>query len=661
MKFSFLLIIVIAYQNVSAQQKVDVDSIARVIQQMSSDTSKVNLLIKLASKVEKNNPEKALLYSKEAFLLSQQVRYSEGKSKSLNAIGEGFKSLGAFDSALYYFKESSIAATKENNQQLLAIAFKNLGTVFKNQGIYDSAFVYYHKALEIAELRNDLGIRADCLNNIGNVLRNQGNINDAIGYYLQSLALQQQNKNQDGIANATLNLGICYDMLKDHLKAQRYFSDALKIYSLLNDKVGLAKCNNNLAQSLRNQGKLEEAIPFFNETLRLYTELGDKNGVASATFSLAQLNESLGNNEQAFNLSIQSLSLAKENGNLKMQLDIYKFLQKISVHGGNYEQAYNYLSTADTLKDSLFNENKTKIIEELQTKYETEKKEQEIKILDQENRNKELQRNIFLAGTIASLLALTAILFIFIQRQHIAKQRSQIQNQKIQELLKKQEIETYNAMLEGQEAERKRIALDLHDRLGSMLSTVKAYFTAANHRREVNGPSDSKLHEQATALLDQTFDELRKIANNLSTGTITSLGLLPALEDLCDTISRGSSVHCRVLSSNIDERIDSQTEIGVYRITQELLSNALKYAQAKSITVQVNRIDHILQLSVEDDGIGYDYNERIKSRGMGLKNILTRVEKLNGKFHVDSAPGAGAFAFIEIPILTENRNSLQQT
>jgi signal transduction histidine kinase len=277
--------------------------------------------------------------------------------------------------------------------------------------------------------------------------------------------------------------------------------------------------------------------------------------------------------------------------------------------------------------------------------------------LNEQNKTASLQRNIYLNGLISLLLIFIAALFIFFQQRHIARQRIHIQDRKISELLQEQTIKTYNAMIVGQEEERKRIAIDLHDRLGSMLSTIKMYFSEMKSRKEADHLEISQLQDKTTLLIDLSFDEVRKIASDLTTGMITDAGLRPAIEELCETIARGSDIKCKAIFHNLNERIDNQTELGIYRITQELLSNILKHAQAKNITVQLNRIENSLQVSVEDDGIGYNYNEKLKTESMGLKSILTRVQKLKGDFHVESAPGKGTFSFLEVPIKAEALDS----
>ncbi|HYV94615.1 MAG TPA: sensor histidine kinase [Chitinophagales bacterium] len=639
--------------------QTSLDSIDTELRKQPNDTLKINRLISLENADENSNPSKAILYGKEALALSTQLHYRKGIIQSLNCIGRAFKSVGNFDSSLYYLRKSASEAIFAKDNHLMAISFGNIGTIFRNQGIYDSASLYYHRALNISESINDSEITASCLNNIGNVLKDQNNIEEAIHYYSNALDIRQRQDNKHGVANAQLNLGICYGILKQYSTSDKFLNEALKIYLLLHDKTGMAKCYNNIGQSLMSQGKNREAIGYLNKALELQEKLGDENGKASTLWTIASLYNSEQGSDQALQYTNKSLGLSIKIGNKELEEKNYNLLQSINVEKGNYRDAYIYLDKAFSLRDSIFNESKTRIIGDLQTKYETEKKNARILFLDQENKTKNLQRNILLFGSITLLIILCGLSFIFIQSRRLAKQKLRLRDQEISDLLQEQAIKTYNALLVGQEEERKRIAVDLHDRLGSILSTVKVYFSALRTEDALSGVEKSELQDKASSLLDLSFDEVRKIANNLSTGLISDSGLRPAIEELCETISNGGNVKCKIYFNNLNGRINNQTEIGIYRIIQELLSNILKHAQAKNIVIQLTKIDEHLQVSVEDDGTGYNYSEKLKSPGMGLKNILTRVKKLNGTFHVDSMPEKGTFSLIEIPIGIDELDSSQ--
>ena len=648
MKRIIFLAFALAFYNARATTAINEDSLYEAILAKKNDTAIVNQEIAIAKNLENSKPKKSLMFSRQALKVSESIKYSMGIAASLNALGRGYKVLGDFDSSLYYFRKSLEISTDQENQHWIATNLMHIGTVLKGKGIYDSAAIYYHSALQIAEETNDVEIRANCLNNLGNVLKYQENIDEAISCYMQALTIYQEEKNEKGIANAFLNLGICYDLEEKYPVSEKYFRDALAIFSKTNDRAGIAKCDNNIAESLQYQKKTEEAITYLHEALEIQREMGDKNGMASTLYSLVQFNKDIGNIEKALEFSTESLPLAEEVGNLELLLNNYLLAHELYHESGNIPKADESLEKAVELKDSLYNESKTRIINELQTKYDTEKSKQEIKLLNEENRAKDLRQNLFLILIIALSGILVALSYIYYQRQRIAKQGSLIQKQKIEDLIRQHELGVYNSLMTGQERERKRIAGDLHDRLGSLLATVKAYFSALKpsldplHNRELD------LYGKASSLIDQTVAEVYQISNDLNS-SVVNFGLERAVRDLCETITQGSDITCKVLAYNLDDPIDHDTEIGIYRVVQELLSNILKHAHAKTVTIQLNRVDGMLQVTVEDDGVGFNFQEKINSGRMGLKNMMARVEKLNGTFYVDSVAGRGSFTILKVP------------
>lgn len=375
---------------------------------------------------------------------------------------------------------------------------------------------------------------------------------------------------------------------------------------------------------------------------------------ANLYYNMGILYKDMNQPDSAIYLLIRSSELAKQIHEPEKLMDNYKLLAEIWADKGDYMKAYQYHVQFTTLNDSLLNAEKISSISEMQTKYDTEKKEQQITLLDEQGKTRMAQRNFFIAGSIVLLLGLFVLTFYYLQRQKLAKKNEQIAQQKIEGLLNETEIKTYNAMIEGQEEERKRIATDLHDRLGSMLSTVKLLFSGLETKLDKAQQENALQYEKANSLLDDAVAEVRRISHNMNTGMVMSFGLETALQELCESIHSSGLIECKLLAYGMEERLPQATEIGVYRIVQELFSNILKHAKAQKVTVQLNRHEHSLNLTVEDDGVGFDVAEKRRSGGMGLKNLEARATKLNGTYHIDSTPGRGTISILEIPI--ENNN-----
>lgn len=205
-----------------------------------------------------------------------------------------------------------------------------------------------------------------------------------------------------------------------------------------------------------------------------------------------------------------------------------------------------------------------------------------------------------------------------------------------------------NSMIEGQETERLRIAQDLHDGLGGLLTTVKAHFNAIE--REINAVKNLNVYDKTNELIDKACVEVRRIAHNMVPHSIQLSGLQGALEDLKHSIeSRG--LQCDLELHQLDKLELSQEKASmVYRIVQEVTNNAIKHSEASNIFLQLMYIENNLHITIEDNGKGFDINQVVNNKGMGLKSIDSRVKYLNGTVHYDSSPNHGTTVNIEVPV-----------
>jgi len=217
-----------------------------------------------------------------------------------------------------------------------------------------------------------------------------------------------------------------------------------------------------------------------------------------------------------------------------------------------------------------------------------------------------------------------------------------------QQVLDNQEKEFNYARLEGQDKERDRIAKDLHDRLGSILSMVKLHYQSVEDELEELKLGASNHYKEANLLLDQACGEVRKIAYDINSGKIAQFGLIAAIDDLVKTLEEKSAIRISFIHSGIDNPLANEMEISLFRIIQELISNILKHAYASEVAIQFIYEDDVYSLTIEDDGYGFDLKEK-KNPGMGLENVAARVEQLSGKLSIESDLGKGTFVSIHIP------------
>lgn len=251
---------------------------------------------------------------------------------------------------------------------------------------------------------------------------------------------------------------------------------------------------------------------------------------------------------------------------------------------------------------------------------------------------------VLIFGTLAILTAvLILIVFAFLfQRKLIRRQKA---FRDIELMLQSNEVKAAYAILDAQEFERVRIAEDLHDRLGSRLAAIKLHFNAAG-----TGGNNNHLFLKGIELLDGAVEEVREISHNLISGVLSKFGLVAALEDLKETLESTKQISLDLHIHNIEDRLNLTTESNIYRIVQELVANVLKHSRATEVVIQLTRHESNMILLVEDNGIGFDPAHPRLAPGIGLKNIRSRVSKLDGKINIDSAAGKGTVIIIEIPL-----------
>lgn len=256
---------------------------------------------------------------------------------------------------------------------------------------------------------------------------------------------------------------------------------------------------------------------------------------------------------------------------------------------------------------------------------------------------------VLILGTSGMLLLTAAIaIFIYLYQRKLIKRK--LEYQEIEDLLKKQELQSAYVLIEGQESERKRIAQDLHDSLGSVLVTLNMYADTLVNKLTQN---DAKqLAEKIGNTAKQATEETRRISHNLDSGLLTHFGLGAAIKDLVEAIGIAKGIKI-TYHTHLPDAINKEVSLNLYRIIQELINNTLKHAQASKIHIELGQINYeYISLIYEDNGIGFD--NQTKGKGIGLTNIESRTETVGGSLTIDSKKDKGSTFIIEIPLYGKN-------
>ncbi|MEQ9186990.1 MAG: sensor histidine kinase [Cryomorphaceae bacterium] len=616
----------------------------------------ITALFQRALKTQSRDLDSAMALAKEGLKASRYAGFETGVGWAFMRFGSIYRERAINDSALFYYRKTLKIRLKNGELLPAAYACKDINYVFQDLGKRDSAFFYLLNAMRLCDRADDALAKAMMHVELAELSIKYEAYDDALRY-LES-ATPAVEASGDSVLNYQLygEYGILFLAQGRFEEALQYLVKASEYVEGLGSKYYKARHLNRLASCYEGLGNARLAEQLYRQAVLDYKALEMPLALALGQFNLGQALLRSGQVDSALVYLHRSLRGARgvqDRYRVARCLDV---LSEAYAENGAFEKAYAYQRRFARAQDSVLNEEKVTSIAEMQTRYDTEKKEQEILLLDERSRTRTAQRNALLAGAAVLLLALFLLGFAYVQRRRLAKKNEQLAKQRIDALLNTQEINTYNAMLEGQEEERKRIASDLHDRLGSMLSTIKLLFGALDDKIDRSQVQNEERFQKVTTLLDDAVVEVRRISHNLGTGMVTSFGLVAALQDLTDSINESNLIQCKLLTYGMDERLDTQTEVAVYRMVQEIMTNTLKHADAQVVQVQVNRSETTLSVTVEDDGKGFDPAKAKRQGGMGLENLSARAAKLNGSYHIDSAPGRGSISIIEIPIHEKGEN-----
>ncbi|MCB0572038.1 MAG: hypothetical protein KDC66_19870 [Phaeodactylibacter sp.] len=218
---------------------------------------------------------------------------------------------------------------------------------------------------------------------------------------------------------------------------------------------------------------------------------------------------------------------------------------------------------------------------------------------------------------------------------------------------KQTERHMLHTMLEAQEEQRRKLSTEIHDGIGPLISTIKLNLDALKlELGRQPSPQALKMMESMSELLQGMSAEIRNISHNLMPNVLVDFGLVAALENLCHRLNSSGKIQANFFHSGMRERLDLKIALGLYRISQELINNTLKYARANTINIQLVKHPSTVVLAVEDDGIGFDPGlpEEPSGKGIGLQNIQTRAKSMGGAFLLEAQPGKGVLATVEVPL-----------
>lgn len=639
-----------------AQLNQQRDSLLQELRKAKPDTNKVWMYIKLGQQYETNDPDSALRLYESALHLSEELNYTRGK-------------ISYYTNATY---------------------------VYNVKGRYDTALTLNLKSVELAKEFGDPERLSACLGNVAGSYTMLDQSEKAIDIYLQVLPLFEKLPKSTNYAVTNENLSVLYNEIKQYEKAKRHGLIAIDTYRELKHEAGLANALNNLAVVCIDIAQYDEAATLLAECESIARRTNNQLMLMSTALNQSSIAIYLGNYEGLkkncetaltyarkfgdkisevialrglaiyyFNIDkpVEAERYARESLDLALRVDAvkhigkaYSVLAEIAILRKDFRANTKYSIKSDSIRDELLNESVASNVQMIEARYEAEKREQRIRELQQEGEIKDLslERNkLFNVVLIGSLITLVLIGLLarynYQQKRILLTKENQLKEVHIARLESEKQLLAGEAVIKGQEEERGRLAKDLHDGLGGMLSGVK--FSLANMKSNVVLDADSTLvFERSLDMLDHSITELRRVAHNMMPEVLVRFGLSEALRSYCDTLRTSKLFRIDYQSVGTLERLPEKTEIFIFRIVQELLNNVVKHANATQVLVQLSCHENEVSVTVEDNGGGFDVGTERKSRGAGLESVRSRVEYLKGKLDIQSRPGQGTSVYVTVHV-----------
>ena len=642
-----------------SQGAKSIDSLVNVAKVAKDDTNKVRELNNLSKYYLTIEPDRSFDYAKQTVALAQKLGYNEG-------LFNGNQDMGAYyyyrsdlkNSRDYFLKALTFVNLSSNaDKRPLAKVYSNLAAVCVKQLNYSEAIDYSEKSMEIATELKDSSTIATVLTNraifymnisdypsalscllkslsinenrsekqkmstnyyyLGYTYMQQNSLDKALDYLRQSVTASTESKDRFQLAQALDKIGEVYQIKHDWSRALDYFQQAIAIGREVGSFDNIISSTQNIGMIYNEQGKYREAIQSLSNALELSKQVGDKLGTGNSYWYLGTIYQKMGDYKTAIDYAGKSLDVFKELNVKTNEASALTTLSDCYKSLGDYKTGLSYLTQYNSVRDSIFSDATIQSTAEMEAKYGLEKKGKEIALLtkDKQIQALELKRESFLKWFFIVSLSLASMLFFFVFR-----------NYRTTQLLKLQTL-------------RNKIASDLHDEVGSTLSSIAIFSEIARQQSREVAPMLDQIGESSHKMLESMADIVWTIN--------------PANDNFEKVILRMRSFAYELLGAKkIDFEFDSDESIdqmklpmevrkNLYLIFKEATNNIVKYSEANRASFAISSSKDTLTMLIRDNGKGFELDKQAIGIGNGLKNMKNRAVEIGAKFLIESELGKG--------------------
>ncbi|MBI2731064.1 MAG: sensor histidine kinase [Sphingobacteriales bacterium] len=640
MKKLSAILLYVAFAVTAFCQNKSIDSLRSVIAANPGDVKVLaNNYAELCQEYRRYNTDSAKEYGRKAIDIATQNKLTRELGKAYCNLGNIYEATGKIDDGFLLADSALKFSTLAKDYKGQCLAENLYGVLNRRKAKYAEAMAHHINAYKIAEANNNKQLMATALSGCASVQMTIKDIDKAEDFQLQALQLRKENGTPREIAQSYTSLGIANRERRQYDKALNYYFKAFDELKKLGDSSGISFSYNDIGAAYSFKGNTAEAEKYLKESIAIRERIHELNELA---YTYNYLGENYERKNDFINAEVnikKALSIAKEINNSKQTYEALESLSDFYSRHNRYDSAYKYLQSYKSYRDSIAKKDKAEVVAELTAKYETTKKEKQI----QEQQFELARKNYWIIGGTV-LFSLIVLLGYSLYRRNVMKQEARLQA----EILKQQDIAT-KAILEAEEKERQRIAKDLHDGVGQMMSAAKLNLSAIENEIPFKDDMQKEAVLRIIKLVDDSCKEVRAVSHNMMPNALLKAGLSSAIREFINQIDQ-KIIKVTLHSEGLNERLDSNTEIVLYRVIQECVNNVIKHAGATQLDISLIRDEDGISATIEDNGKGFDTTDTSKSSGLGLKNIQARVEYLKGTVDFDSAPGKGTLVAIHVPL-----------
>lgn len=750
-----------ALTSFSQQQKLD--SLRQQLRGNLPDTVRARVLVTIAELYRMSHADSTMLYAGQVFAFPDKPAFYFYKAHAYNSLGYATYFKAQYQQSIAAFRQYYAYAAKRNDKVNMAyglinegnihielgdygkaldnyrralalqqdinytagiaMSYNNIGFIYKDLGDYEKATANFLFALREFEKQNDKQAIATTYNYLGAISLRQKNYPEAIDYQTRALAMQQSLQDKSAMGISYASLANIYGEQQQFEKALEYNLKAQSLHQALQDDRQLGLVKSSIAELYKRQQDYRKALPYHLEAIALYRKISNTRSLAAFYISAASTLIALQDLLLAKAMLDSAQQLTQKVRNKEHIRDLYKVQAEFYAASGDYRQALQSLYRFTEQKDTLLNDANIKSLTDMKVKYETEKKEQQIALLNKdnamhalriENQQLQLEKNLFAltqsrlqltqanlglannkiqiqeqqnvilqqrldatekARNILELQNQTEVQKLALLNQQLQVKRRNImlvmlaavsvlggllgyssyrryklkQEAKMHAAILRQQEEATSAVIAAEEAERQRIAKDLHDGVGQIMSAVKMNLSVLASEMKFTNDAERADLDRILSLVDDSCKEVRSVSHNMMPNALLKNSLAAAVREFISKLDH-KKLKVHLYTEGLEERLNANVESVLYRVIQECVNNVIKHSQADTLDISIIRDANEVTATVEDNGRGFDINDKKIVDGIGLKNIRTRVEYLKGTVDFDTAPGKGTVVALYVPL-----------